>query len=252
MHRGLLVVGVQLQDGDRAELPRGVDLHVGLPPHPLILVPVNPNTELHGARVALATVADRAPQPVELAVAAIAGAGEAAAAKILPAQHLPHGPAAQHLAQRGPQAGNAAPAGTAAAAAPPLLEPVVAEPEQPPARGCCPGRGAAAPVPTSITAAPGPPRLRSLDEERLLLLLQQLREPPRGGHRRPSPPFSAQCTQAPARQRLTGRSRRHRRPYCSWKKRRRRLRWAREEGSVRCGFLCACEGKAMEDGGRGS
>jgi hypothetical protein len=99
MHRGI-VVGAPLQDGDRAELPRRrVYLHV-------IILPPAPFAELHGALAAVA------PQPAELAAAAPAG-------EVLPAQHPPHGPAAEHLAQRGPEA-----------AGPPLLEPVVAEAEE--------------------------------------------------------------------------------------------------------------------------
>jgi hypothetical protein len=175
MHRRA-VVGAALEDGDRAELPRRV--HAILPPALLVLL----LAELHGARVALAAVA---PEPAELAATAPAGAGEAAAAgEVLPAQHPPHRPAAQHLAQRGPEA-----AGASDASAPPLLEPVVAEAEEPAARhpGC---RAAASGSATS--AAPGPTCSEGgLDEERLLLFLEQLREPPGRGHC--VPPSEQRC-----------------------------------------------------------
>ena len=150
MHRRLLVVGVQVEDGDRAELPRRVHVHVGLPPHPLLLLRVILG-EHHGARVALAAVAEGAAQAAELAAAAGARSGEAAGAEILPAQHPAHGPAAQHLAQSGPQA--AAP--DARGAALPLLEPVVAQPEQPPARGGGAGRPAATPATPVARVAAG-------------------------------------------------------------------------------------------------
>ena len=115
----VVVVGVQVEDGDRAELARLVDVHVGLPPHPLLhLLPIVPGKH-HGARVALAAVPEAAAASPALAPRTRCcprGSGDAGGgtrgrrrrwrrrsrrrrpAEVVPAQHAAHGPAAQHLA----------------------------------------------------------------------------------------------------------------------------------------------------------